>query len=564
MARHARLFSLVLAAALALAACVGSPTGEREPAQRVPASSSTAPSNDEPDSDAGPSDDAAADTGDGSGDGATTTTVEAGTTIPVVTGAGDAAAGVERSNPVEIGAYGAIGDWVVRVTNVDADATSAVLAASEFNEAPDPGQQYVMVDLEAAYAGGDVGTFWFDVSWSAVGPAGVVYESFDASCGTLPSDLSYGGELWPGGVLEGQLCFAVDASDAAELELFFDEGFSDDTRRYFALRDGVGSVPGVEPPAVPPVDTAGDAGTRGNPLAIGSFADLGEWFVRVDAVNPDAADVIDDNFLNDPAPAGSRYVLADITVGYFGTEPDQSTSSLNLRALGPNNVATDTWSASCGFLDNSLDAVSLFPGGVASGAVCFVVDESQLNGLTLVVESFESSRRIFTAIEPGVGESNDVELPAAPEITGGVEGSWTNPLPASSVVTVGDWEIEITDVQADATDVVLAESGFNDPPPDGRQFVLVGLSATYTGADSASFWSSMTWSILGSKRVAYTEFDSYCGSIPDDIANASEVFAGATVEGNVCLSVASDAADSMTLVLEDFVSFDDPVYVAIR
>jgi hypothetical protein len=505
------------------------------------------------------------DTGDGSAESTTTTGVTESTTSPAATtGDGDPSAGGERSNPVAMGAYAQVGDWVVRVTEVDSNATEAVLSASDFNEAPEPGQQYVLIQLDSVYGGDDVGTFWFDVSWSAVGPAGVVYESFDASCGTLPGDPSYAGELWPGGALQSQICFSVDSADAAELELFLDEGFSSDNRRYFALREGVGSIPGVEAPVIPPIEVSTEVGSRGNPVAIGSFADLGEWFVRVDAVNSDAADIVGDNFLNESPPPGSRYVLADVTVGYFGTEPDQSAGSVTLRALGPNNVAADGWSAPCGFIDNSIDSISLYPGGVASGVACFVVDQSQVEALTFVAESFDSSeRRTYLASAPGVGAPVDVDLPPSPEMAGGVEGAWTNPWPATSTVTVGDWEIAITGVQRDATEAVLAESGFNEPPPDGHRYVLVGLSASYTGRESASFWASMTWGILGSKRVAYTEFSSSCGSIPNDISDAPEVFAGATVEGNVCLTVEGDAADEMTLILEDFVSFDDAVYVTL-
>jgi hypothetical protein len=106
-------------------------------------------------------------------------------------------------------------------------------------------------------------------------------------------------------------------------------------------------------------------------------------------------------------------------------------------------------------------------------------------------------------------------------------------------------------VNPDATDVVLAENQFNDPPARGRQFVLVMVDAQLSGdaSDSQTFWSEMSLKVLGPKALAFDQSEADCGVIEDDLFDAPEVFPGGRIQGNVCWEVRQSEADSLLLVV---------------
>ena len=470
-----------------------------------------------------------------------------------------------RTNPIALGSFAPIGNWLVRVTGAEPDGSDLVAASSEFNEAPQPGEQYFVIGIEAVNAGVDSSSFWIDNSWSAVGDSALAYDPYEATCGTIEDDPTYLGEVWPGGVIEGTLCFAVSNDDAASLQLIVEEGFGTDDRMFFALHDGVGSPTSVEAVEPPPIEVGGGPGTRGDPIAQGEFADLGEWFVRVDAVALDAtAAILESSVFAEPPAPGSQYLLVDLTVGYFGDEIGVGAGSLNFQLLGPDNVATGGWNSGCGFIDGELSSMGdLYPGGSVSGSACFEVSSEHASSMQLYADSFGFDReRAFFDLAGG-GTETGVELPPAPAVNGGPEGSWANPMSAGSIVEVGDWSIRVIGLERDATGMVLDESRFNEPPAPGFQFALVTLEATYVGTDSGSIYGELTWGLLGRERVEYTEFSSDCGTIPDSLSNAPEVFPGGVVTGNICLVIDSGAADELVLVLEDFVSFDGAHFVAL-
>ncbi|MDH3498935.1 MAG: hypothetical protein OEM97_02330 [Acidimicrobiia bacterium] len=548
MARR-RLRVLAVIAVFATA-CGTSATSVREPAQRVDDTAVTVTT--------APSTSAAPDSGNDSAP----TTSEAALT-------GNAAGsdiGVTREDPVAMGSLAPIGDWLVAVTGVVPDGSAIVAAGSEFNDPAPSGQQYVVIDIVASYVGGTSGSFWIDATWSAVGESAVAYDTFDASCGSIEGDPSYFGEVWPGGTVEGRLCFAVVTTDVEDLQLILDEGFGGEGRRFFALQEGLGTVSGIEQPETPALNHSGPTGTRGNPVALGTFAELGEWYVRVDAVNPDAADVVANaGFFGEPLEPGSQYFLAEVTQAYYGDEPGASAGSVQFQLLGGSNVAIDSWNASCGFLETDVSSAGeLYAGGVVTGTVCFQVPADEVADVVLFADAFEFSfERAFLAVNDGMGTDPRTTLPAVPDVEPGSQGTWTNPFEVDGTVDVGDWQIHVLGVERDATATVLAESDFNEPPREGYQHVLVTLEATYDGSASGSFWSDLSWGLLGSGRVEYSEFTASCGSIPDDISQVPEVFAGGVISGTVCLTIPSAHADTLVFVLEDFVSFDDKVYVAL-
>ncbi len=149
---------------------------------------------------------------------------------------------------------------------------------------------------------------------------------------------------------------------------------------------------------------------------------------------------------------------------------------------------------------------------------------------------------------PGVpsGQNERGNTPGSP---GGL-GTRANPIPIGQPAAIGDgWELTVLSVTPDATDLVLAENTYNDPPAADHQFFIANVRITYTGDDSDTFYG---WgmSAVGQSAVAYTQFDDDCGSIPNELSSR-ELFTGGTIEGNLCWSIATSDADSLVLYDSD-------------
>ena len=132
------------------------------------------------------------------------------------------------------------------------------------------------------------------------------------------------------------------------------------------------------------------------------------------------------------------------------------------------------------------------------------------------------------------------------------EGTRTTPAALGATARIGDWEVTITDVDLDATAVVLEENQFNDGPADGRSFVLWSIEAIYNGDDSGTAWVDLNWKVVGSAGNSFgSGMDDSCGVIPDDLFNKGETFPGGLVTGNVCVSAETEQLDGGTILVEE-------------
>lgn len=167
------------------------------------------------------------------------------------------------------------------------------------------------------------------------------------------------------------------------------------------------------------------------------------------------------------------------------------------------------------------------------------------------------------AEESETGDTDDEE-PSEDE-PAGADGSREAPYAVGDEFTLGDWTVTIVDADVDATDAIMSENEFNDPPADGRQFVMFGVEATYNGEDTGTAWLDLGFQILGSEGNTFgTGMEDMCGVIPDDLMNEGEAFPGATVSGNSCVSVPSEQIDGALLIAEPSFSFDDErVFVSL-
>lgn len=124
-------------------------------------------------------------------------------------------------------------------------------------------------------------------------------------------------------------------------------------------------------------------------------------------------------------------------------------------------------------------------------------------------------------------------------------------------VQIGDWSVVVTDVTQDATEVLLAESELNDPPVDGRQFVLVTVDTTYTGTATGTAWVDLTLGLDGADGVTYSGgVDDFCGILPNSLSDQGEQGPGETATGTVCAALPADQVVGSTLGLELFLGAD--------
>ncbi len=139
-----------------------------------------------------------------------------------------------RRNPIPLGQEAQVGSWKVEVVGAILNATQDVLDENMFNDSPEPGSQYVLVSIEATYAGEKPSTFWVDMLYGLVGGDGTGFKPSDA---VAPDSILDAGEVPAGGSVAGNLLFTVASDQIAGSTLMVEEAFArEDTRVYFAIR----------------------------------------------------------------------------------------------------------------------------------------------------------------------------------------------------------------------------------------------------------------------------------------------------------------------------------------
>lgn len=134
----------------------------------------------------------------------------------------------------------------------------------------------------------------------------------------------------------------------------------------------------------------------------------------------------------------------------------------------------------------------------------------------------------------------------------------TAPLPAGSEMTTGNWTVVVSEVVPDATAQVLAANEFNVPPAEGYQYFMFQVAATYQGESSSTAWADLLFGVYVDGSV-YSE---PCGTIPGDLLDAPEVFAGSTAKGGQCIAVPTTGLDTAAIGVEDYWASGQRVFVA--
>jgi hypothetical protein len=143
--------------------------------------------------------------------------------------------GTTRERPFPLGrAVATVDGWSMQVVGFQPDATAAVLAENIFSDPPPAGSVFSIVRVRATRLGAGAATFSGAFRLRAVGSAAVVYSTFENSCGVIPNELP-DPQVFLGGTIEGNECWAVPASEAQSLVLV-DSPITPDRQRFLALR----------------------------------------------------------------------------------------------------------------------------------------------------------------------------------------------------------------------------------------------------------------------------------------------------------------------------------------
>ncbi|OLT49532.1 hypothetical protein [Cellulosimicrobium sp. CUA-896] len=113
-------------------------------------------------------------------------------------------------------------------------------------------------------------------------------------------------------------------------------------------------------------------------------------------------------------------------------------------------------------------------------------------------------------------------------------GGPTDPWPFDAAYTGDRWDIEVG-TPWHGTAPVLAHDPANVGPPDGSQYWIVPVAATYTGhLPSADPSDQVDVVFVDPSGVVHSDG---CGAVPAALANAPDVAPGETAEGRLCVTV---------------------------
>ncbi len=142
-----------------------------------------------------------------------------------------------------------------------------------------------------------------------------------------------------------------------------------------------------------------------------------------------------------------------------------------------------------------------------------------------------------------------------PEPSGPLGMTRNNPYPTTELVQAPNWDIQVLQVVRgdEALQMVLDANQFNDPPPEGMEYVLVLVHATSTYEDNESHEiSDFDFALTGDRLIRYDPafvFDL------EPVLDA-ELLPGGESEGWLAFPVSIDEGNTI-LIFDEWISFDE-------
>lgn len=126
------------------------------------------------------------------------------------------------------------------------------------------------------------------------------------------------------------------------------------------------------------------AGTRTNPIPLGSSVSYPEWNVSVTGFTPDGNDLISSaSSYNDPPDSEHVYVLVEVLGAYAGTGVGEMRHDLNYYLVGQSNRIYEIKAGLA--YDGLYRHPRVLEGGTAAGTLAFMVPSGEVSSLLLIV-----------------------------------------------------------------------------------------------------------------------------------------------------------------------------------
>jgi len=141
------------------------------------------------------------------------------------------------------------------------------------------------------------------------------------------------------------------------------------------------------------------------------------------------------------------------------------------------------------------------------------------------------------------------------------KGTRENPYPLGSEISSEDWTVTVNSVDLDGTQAVMAENPFNESPAEGHVYILVNLTATYTGDDPEGDtpWTQVAY--VSSEGKSFEVYDNLVVA-PDQFDELTTLYEGASTSGNLVIEAPAEAlADGVLAVTPGLIG--GKVFVAV-
>lgn len=273
--------------------------------------------------------------------------------------------------------------FTMAITDYTPDAAAMIEEIGGSAPYLEDGETIALLAYDIAYSGDEEPATFNDAQLQLIGADGVGIGT--TGCGNMSNQTYYGAtDVFSGGSRSMVTCFAArpEAFPATPI-VSVSVGFSD--RSVYFDASTPASAPTSVVSSTGPADNGSLTDERTSPTPLATPVDIGDgWTMTVSGADLDAeADVLAASDFNDPAPDGQVYVLVDATIEYEGGDDGEPGSlfSVDVALIGDSNVAADD-SCSVSSLPDELDVFAeVFPGGSATGTLCFLADAADTDSL---------------------------------------------------------------------------------------------------------------------------------------------------------------------------------------
>ncbi len=176
----------------------------------------------------------------------------------------------------------------------------------------------------------------------------------------------------------------------------------------------------------------------------------------------------------------------------------------------------------------------------------------------------EPTRRPRTATPLPTATSLPTDTPTpTPTATPQPGQSRSHPLPPDAIVTTDDWQVQLIEFKrgAEAARLIREANQFNEPAPDGREYLLVKARVKSLHTDGQSHRiSAGDFKLTGDRLTRYLPV----GVVPPEPQLDAELFPGGETEGWIVYAIGSGEDHLIAEFDQLSNSTDQPIFIALQ